>query len=228
MREQLAVRREDFDKLQNTVAQLAEAQKRTEQRVAELAEAQRRSDAHLTRLEIAVVELAEAQKRTEQRVEELAEAQKRTAAGRGIGRGAEAHGACCSGSGRAPASDGRPTGADNWPAIGELLPGSGLCLLWPRPAQDQGRLAARPRRRVRVQNSTTASGKRSACWTWWYADRRLSIRNDRMSCWPSRFLRSSTATMSSVRCAVLRCSVRWAIQWCQALRVKTSLKARWR
>jgi hypothetical protein len=33
MREQLAVRREDFDKLQNTVAQLAEAQKRTEQRI---------------------------------------------------------------------------------------------------------------------------------------------------------------------------------------------------
>lgn len=78
MREQLAVRREDFDKLQNTVAQLAEAQKRTEQRIEELTEAQRQSDARLTRLEIAVVELAEAQKRTEQRVEELAEAQKRT------------------------------------------------------------------------------------------------------------------------------------------------------
>lgn len=78
MREQLAVRREDFDKLQNTVAQLAEAQKRTEQRIEELTEAQRQSDARLTRLEIAVVELAEAQKRTEQRVVELAEAQKRT------------------------------------------------------------------------------------------------------------------------------------------------------
>lgn len=54
MREQLAVRREDFDKLQNTVAQLAEAQKRTEQRVAELAEAQKRT-------ELAVQVLAERQ-----------------------------------------------------------------------------------------------------------------------------------------------------------------------
>ncbi|BCX03309.1 MAG: hypothetical protein KatS3mg053_1247 [Candidatus Roseilinea sp.] len=46
------------------VRELAEAQRRTEQRVEELAEAQR--------------ELAEAQRRTEQRVEELAEAQRRT------------------------------------------------------------------------------------------------------------------------------------------------------
>ncbi len=60
------------------VEELAEAQKRTEQRVEELAEAQKRSEERLTRLETAVAELAEAQKRTEQRVEELAEAQKRT------------------------------------------------------------------------------------------------------------------------------------------------------
>jgi hypothetical protein len=85
MREQLAVRREDFDKLQNTVAQLAEAQKRTEQRVEELAEAQKRTELRVEELaeaqkrtELRVEELAEAQKRTEQRVEELAEAQKRT------------------------------------------------------------------------------------------------------------------------------------------------------
>ncbi len=78
MREQLAVRRDDFDKLQRTVAQLVEAQNRTEQRVAELVEAQRQSEVRLTRLETAVAELAEAQKRTEQRVEELVEAQKRT------------------------------------------------------------------------------------------------------------------------------------------------------
>ena len=71
MREQLAVRREDFDKLQNTVAQLAEAQKRTEQRIEELAEAQKRTEQR-------VAELAEAQKRTEQRVEELAVAQRQS------------------------------------------------------------------------------------------------------------------------------------------------------
>jgi len=53
------------------VEELAEAQKRTEQRVEELAEAQKRTEQR-------VEELAEAQKRTEQRVEELAEAQKRT------------------------------------------------------------------------------------------------------------------------------------------------------
>lgn len=63
MREQLAVRREDFDELKATVQELVEAQKRTEQRI--------------DRLEIALLELAEAQKRTEQRIEELVEAQKR-------------------------------------------------------------------------------------------------------------------------------------------------------
>ncbi len=46
--------------------------------VAELAEAQKRSEERLTRLEIAVAELTEAQKRTEERLNELAEAQKRT------------------------------------------------------------------------------------------------------------------------------------------------------
>ncbi|MCS6805384.1 MAG: hypothetical protein RMM98_01075 [Acidobacteriota bacterium] len=50
--------------LPELVRELAEAQRRTEQRVEELAEAQRH--------------LAEAQRRTEQRVEELAEAQRRT------------------------------------------------------------------------------------------------------------------------------------------------------
>ena len=57
--------------LPRIVRELAEAQKRTEQRVEELAEAQKRTEQR-------VEELAEAQKRTEQRVEELAEAQKRT------------------------------------------------------------------------------------------------------------------------------------------------------
>ena len=64
VREQYAVRREDFDALRAVVADLALAQKRTEQR--------------LDRLEAVVAELAAAQKRTEQRVEELAAAQKRT------------------------------------------------------------------------------------------------------------------------------------------------------
>lgn len=51
MREQLAVRREDFDALRESVSELAEAQKGTEERMG--------------RLEMAVTELAEAQRRTE-------------------------------------------------------------------------------------------------------------------------------------------------------------------
>jgi len=78
LRDQLAVRREDFDELRAAVIGLTEAQKRTEQKVAELAEAQKRTEERLERLETTVAELAEAQKRTEQRVAELAEAQERT------------------------------------------------------------------------------------------------------------------------------------------------------
>jgi len=92
MREELAVRRQDFDELRATVQELAEAQRRTEQRVdrlevavQELAEAQRRTEQRVEELaeaqrrtEQRVEELAEAQRRTEQRVEELAEAQRRT------------------------------------------------------------------------------------------------------------------------------------------------------
>jgi vacuolar-type H+-ATPase subunit I/STV1 len=69
---------ERLTRLEQVVAELAEAQKRTEQRVEELAEAQKKTEERLTRLEQVVAELAEAQKRTEQRVEELAEAQKKT------------------------------------------------------------------------------------------------------------------------------------------------------
>ena len=68
----------DFAELKQVVKELAEAQKRTEQRIEELAEAQKRTEQRLE-------ELAEAQKRTEERVggleralQELAEAQKRT------------------------------------------------------------------------------------------------------------------------------------------------------
>ena len=110
LRQELAVRREDiielraaireltetqrqfearaearFTRLETALAELAEAQKRTEQQVQELAEAQKRTEQRLDRLEQVVQELAEAQKRTEQRldrleqvVQELAEAQKRT------------------------------------------------------------------------------------------------------------------------------------------------------
>jgi len=62
---------ERLSRLETVVAELAEAQKRTEQRLNELAEAQKRTEQRLN-------ELAEAQKRTEQRLNELAEAQKRT------------------------------------------------------------------------------------------------------------------------------------------------------
>jgi hypothetical protein len=63
-RDQLAVRREDFDALHATLREVVEVQYRTEGRV--------------DRLETAIVRLTEAQERTEQRLEELAEAQKRT------------------------------------------------------------------------------------------------------------------------------------------------------
>lgn len=108
MRDQLAVRREDFDALHATVREVAdvqyrtigqvdrletaivrltEAQERTEERVEELAEAQKRSEGRLDRLEVAVMELVEAQKRSEGRLDrlevavtELIEAQKQTQA----------------------------------------------------------------------------------------------------------------------------------------------------
>jgi chromosome segregation ATPase len=60
------------------LAELAEAQKRTDQKLAELAEAQKRTEEELKALSKTVAELAEAQKRTDQRVAELAEAQRRT------------------------------------------------------------------------------------------------------------------------------------------------------
>jgi len=72
------VTKKEFNELKEIVKELAQAQKRTEQRVEELAEAQKQTEVRLTRLEKAVEELAQAQKRTEQRVEELAEAQKQT------------------------------------------------------------------------------------------------------------------------------------------------------
>ncbi|MGB9713338.1 MAG: coiled-coil domain-containing protein [Dissulfurimicrobium sp.] len=79
------VTKNEFNELKEVVRELAEAQKKTEERlcrledtVRELAEAQKKTEERLCRLEDTVRELAEAQKRTEQRVGELAEAQKRT------------------------------------------------------------------------------------------------------------------------------------------------------
>ncbi len=67
----IIVNKSDFDDLKGIVRELAEAQKRTENRIEELTEAQKRTE---NRME----ELTEAQKRTENRIEELTEAQKRT------------------------------------------------------------------------------------------------------------------------------------------------------
>jgi len=70
------VKRSDFEELKAVVRELAEAQKRTEQRVEELAEAQKRTEERLTRLEGVVEELAEAQKRTEEELRTLIKGQK--------------------------------------------------------------------------------------------------------------------------------------------------------
>ncbi|MBM3237183.1 DUF3782 domain-containing protein [Candidatus Poribacteria bacterium] len=99
LRSEFSVTRLDFERLEQAVTELAQAQKRTEerveelaqaqkrteQRVEELAQAQKRTEERLDRLEAAVEELAQAQKRTEERldrleavVEELVQAQKRT------------------------------------------------------------------------------------------------------------------------------------------------------
>ncbi len=62
---------ERLDRLERVVAELAEAQKRTEQRLEELAQAQKKTEQRLE-------ELAQAQRKTEQRLEELTQAQKKT------------------------------------------------------------------------------------------------------------------------------------------------------
>ena len=73
LRKQLAVRREDFERLSATVGQLVQAQARTEAQVRALTEAQARTEAQ-------VRALTEAQARTEAQVRALAEAQARTEA----------------------------------------------------------------------------------------------------------------------------------------------------
>ncbi len=80
-----SVKKDDFNELKAVVAELAEAQKRTEvrlesltKRMDELAEAQKRTEERLESLAKRMDELAEAQKQTEKRLNELAEAQKKT------------------------------------------------------------------------------------------------------------------------------------------------------
>ncbi|MGQ4914593.1 MAG: hypothetical protein ACP6IU_07550 [Candidatus Asgardarchaeia archaeon] len=63
----IKVTREAFDKLSKIIAELAEAQKRSEERITRLEQA-------ITRLEKTVAELAEAQKRTQETVAELSKA----------------------------------------------------------------------------------------------------------------------------------------------------------
>mgnify|MGYP000344840001 CR=1 FL=1 len=82
---EIKVTREEYDKLEKAVRELAEkvkelaeAQKRTEERLGELVEAQRRTEERLDQLALRVDQLAEAQKRTEERLKRLAEAQQRT------------------------------------------------------------------------------------------------------------------------------------------------------
>ena len=79
-REEIAetVKRSDFEELKSVVKELAEAQKRTEQRVEKLEDVVKELVEAQKKTEQRVEELAEAQKKTEQRVEELAEAQKKT------------------------------------------------------------------------------------------------------------------------------------------------------
>ena len=79
------VTKNEFNELKAVVHQLAEAQKKTEERLNELAEAQKRTEERVNELaeaqkktEERLNELVEAQKRTEERVNELAEAQKKT------------------------------------------------------------------------------------------------------------------------------------------------------
>jgi len=73
-----SVTKTEFNELKDIVAELAKAQKETEQRLNELTEAQKRTEQRVNELAQRVNELTEAQKKTEQRLNELAEAQKRT------------------------------------------------------------------------------------------------------------------------------------------------------
>jgi len=80
-----SVTKAEFNELRDVVAELAAAQKRTEERLEQLAQAQKHTEERVEQLaqaqnrtEQRLEQLAEAQKRTEERLEQLAEAQKRT------------------------------------------------------------------------------------------------------------------------------------------------------
>ena len=66
-----SVTKKEFNELRAVVCELAEAQKKTEERVKELAEAQKRTEERLN-------ELAEAQKRTEEELEKLVREHRKT------------------------------------------------------------------------------------------------------------------------------------------------------
>ena len=76
---------ENFNKVWAAINELAEAQRRTEERLNQLAEAQKKTEERLNQLTERVDQLAEAQRKTEERldqlterVDQLAEAQRRT------------------------------------------------------------------------------------------------------------------------------------------------------
>jgi len=71
---EIKVTREDFNRLQEIIADLAETQHRTGERIDKLIEAQSRTGARVSRLEEAIADLAEAQGRTEARINRLEEA----------------------------------------------------------------------------------------------------------------------------------------------------------
>ncbi|MCS7060508.1 MAG: hypothetical protein RMN25_05015 [Anaerolineae bacterium] len=70
------VKTSDFNELKAIVAQLAQAQQRTELRMEELAQAQQRTEQRMDSLAMRMEELAQAQQRTEQRMDELAQEMK--------------------------------------------------------------------------------------------------------------------------------------------------------
>jgi uncharacterized FlaG/YvyC family protein len=68
----IQVTREDFSELKGVIAELVQAQARTEQRITELSQAQERTEQRMGELERSMAELAQAQARTEKEVARLA------------------------------------------------------------------------------------------------------------------------------------------------------------
>ena len=73
-----SVTKTEFNELKKIVQELAEAQKRTEQRVNELAEAQRQTETEIKELREIVGELAKAQKRTKEELRKLIKEHQKT------------------------------------------------------------------------------------------------------------------------------------------------------